>query len=121
MFLDDPGFGWIRGFQLRLEMKERQGFLHLAALCNTQIWRPQGDSNPCRRRERPVSWSTRRWGRLFLAGPLGVEPRLAESESAVLPVERQPNNSLLKTERVVISRSVAIPHSGLFPAAEQGV
>ncbi len=27
-----------------------------------------------------------------LAGPLGVEPRLAESESAVLPVERQPNS-----------------------------
>ena len=20
-------------------------------------WRPQGDSNPCRRRERPVSWT----------------------------------------------------------------
>jgi hypothetical protein len=21
------------------------------------FWRPQGDSNPCRRRERPVSWA----------------------------------------------------------------
>jgi hypothetical protein len=21
------------------------------------LWRPQGDSNPCRRRERPVSWA----------------------------------------------------------------
>ncbi len=28
-------------------------------LCNLLIfkWRPQGDSNPCRRRERPVSWT----------------------------------------------------------------
>jgi hypothetical protein len=27
--------------------------------CNPLIllWRPQGDSNPCRRRERPVSWA----------------------------------------------------------------
>ena len=31
-----------------------------------------------------------------LAGPLGVEPRLAESESAVLPVERQPNNFFIE-------------------------
>ena len=23
---------------------------------------PQGDSNPCRRRERAVSWASRRWG-----------------------------------------------------------
>ncbi len=27
-------------------------------------WRPQGDSNPCYRRERAVSWASRRWGRL---------------------------------------------------------
>ena len=26
------------------------------------IWRPQGDSNPCCRRERPVSLASRRWG-----------------------------------------------------------
>ena len=25
-------------------------------------WRPQGDSNPCYRRERPVSLASRRWG-----------------------------------------------------------
>ena len=25
-------------------------------------WRPQGDSNPCYRRERAVSWASRRWG-----------------------------------------------------------
>ena len=26
------------------------------------IWRPQGDSNPCYRRERAMSWASRRWG-----------------------------------------------------------
>ena len=57
-----------------------------------------------------------------LAGPLGVEPRLAESESAVLPVERQPNNFFIEN-RVgwVFPGPVAVPHPGLFPAAEQGV
>ena len=25
------------------------------------LMRTQGDSNPCRRRERPVSWASRRW------------------------------------------------------------
>ena len=38
-----------------------------------------------------------------LAGPLGVEPRLAESESAVLPVERQPNNFFIE------NRSMGLP------------
>ena len=56
-----------------------------------------------------------------LAGPLGVEPRLAESESAVLPVERQPNIFLLKTGRGVFPVPIAVPHPGHFPAAEQGV
>ncbi len=28
----------------------------------TLNWRPQGDSNPRRRRERAVSWASRRWG-----------------------------------------------------------
>src|SRR5689334_10841038 len=27
-------------------------------------WRPQGDSNPCRYRERVMSWASRRWGRI---------------------------------------------------------
>src|ERR1700739_3141092 len=27
------------------------------------MWRPQGDSNPCYRRERAMSWASRRWGR----------------------------------------------------------
>ncbi len=42
---------------------------------------PQGDSNPCRRLERPVSWSTRRWGRT--AGILAFLPQRVKSGSAV--------------------------------------
>ena len=30
--------------------------------CGQILWRPQGDSNPRFRRERPMSWATRRWG-----------------------------------------------------------
>jgi hypothetical protein len=30
----------------------------------TRAYYPQGDSNPCRRRERAVSWASRRWGRV---------------------------------------------------------
>ena len=39
------------GTQIALQKQKRQGILYLAALCDTQIWRPQGDLNPCRRRE----------------------------------------------------------------------
>ena len=46
MFLDDPGFDWIRGFQLRLEMQERQGFLHLAALYKPKFGVPKGIRTP---------------------------------------------------------------------------
>ena len=35
--------------------KECQGLLNLGILLCTQIWRPQGDLNPCRRRERPFN------------------------------------------------------------------
>lgn len=31
-------------------------------------WRPLGESNPCRRRERAVSWASRRWGPWTLSG-----------------------------------------------------
>ena len=31
--------------------------------CPSQTWRPQGDSNPRYRRERAMSWASRRWGR----------------------------------------------------------
>ena len=33
-----------------------------------QVWRPQGDSNPCYCRERAVSWASRRWGRIEKPG-----------------------------------------------------
>src|SRR5207302_1098390 len=49
-------------------------------------WRPQGDSNPCYRRERAMSWASRRWGRGG-ASPAGRArlhgPRTADNESAV--------------------------------------
>ena len=32
-------------------------------LSHCKTWRPQGESNPRRRRERAVSWASRRWGR----------------------------------------------------------
>ena len=45
--------------------------------CFKSLWRPQGDSNPCRRRERPVSWTGLDdgdgYGR-FLVGRVGLEP-----------------------------------------------
>src|SRR5687767_13224392 len=31
-------------------------------------WRPQGDSNPRYRRERAMSWASRRWGRTKIGG-----------------------------------------------------
>ncbi len=31
-------------------------------------WRPQPDSNRCYRRERAVSWASRRWGQSFFGG-----------------------------------------------------
>ncbi len=34
----------------------------LTSLTPPLLWRPQGDSNPCYRRERPVSLASRRWG-----------------------------------------------------------
>ena len=41
------------------------------------IWRPQGDSNPCRRRERPVSWAGLDDGdakSISVVGRVGLEP-----------------------------------------------
>ena len=45
--------GWIRG--------SRSG--------RERGWRPQGESNPRRRRERAVSWASRRWGRIPVRRP----------------------------------------------------
>ncbi len=50
-----------------------------------------------------------------LAGPLGVEPRLAESESAVLPVERQPNNFFIENRSVDFPPSLCRSASRSFP------
>ena len=37
--------------------EERQRVLHVDVLLSTLIWRPLGDLNPRRRRERPLSWA----------------------------------------------------------------
>ena len=57
------------------------------------FWQPLGDSNPCQRAENPASWTTRRRGRLMkkkMAGERGLEPRLPDPESGVLPIRRFP-------------------------------
>jgi hypothetical protein len=36
-----------------------------------KIWRPQGVSNPRYRRERAVSWASRRWGHIELSRKSG--------------------------------------------------
>jgi hypothetical protein len=43
------GMSWTR-----LKKKE---LTHTSRLPQKKRWRPQGDLNPCRRRERPVSWT----------------------------------------------------------------
>src|ERR1700738_3122556 len=39
------------------------------------LWRAQGESNPCFRRERATSWTARRWARKILGGGLRTFPR----------------------------------------------
>src|SRR6187551_272945 len=55
----------ILGSALRVRVPRNRRFTtnerSVAKPCD--VWRPQGDSNPCRRRERAVSWASRRWGR----------------------------------------------------------
>ena len=46
-------------------------------------WRPQGDSNPCYRRERAVSWASRRWGPRWGAGTMPRVKRQAGAASAM--------------------------------------
>jgi hypothetical protein len=50
-------------------------------------WRPQGDSNPRYRRERAMSWASRRWGRTKnLVEPDGIEP-----STSCMPCKRSPS------------------------------
>ena len=58
-------------------------------------WRPQGDSNPRRYRERVMSWASRRWGRVAcqrlmrrhrLVEPAGIEPA-----TSYMPCRRSPS------------------------------
>ena len=48
-------------------------------------WRPLGDSNPCYRRERAMSWATRRRGRKSLQENL-VEPGGIEPPTSTMPL-----------------------------------
>jgi hypothetical protein len=63
------------------------------------LWRPQGDSNPCYRRERAMSWASRRWGLeirynrqsgrnslIILVEPGGIEP-----PTSCMPCKRSPS------------------------------
>ena len=59
-------------------------------------WRPQGDLNPCYRRERPMSWTGLDDGDAFLcmAGGQGFEPWLTGPEPVVLPLDDPPTRKL---------------------------
>ena len=54
-----PNGGKLCRFQRFLVSKPHE----LWPLSHCKTWRPQGESNPRRRRERAVSWASRRWGR----------------------------------------------------------
>src|SRR5690554_6006863 len=46
----------------------------------TEKWRPIGGSNPCSRRERAVSWTTRRMGRIGAGKEIRTpDPRLGKA------------------------------------------
>src|SRR2546429_3411909 len=53
-------------------------------------WRPQGDSNPCYRRERAMSWASRRWGRGQAAGRARQITRPAPEEQCAGPIRARP-------------------------------
>ncbi len=59
----EPGAGAVFGlrFALEEEGKKKSHFPYMKV--TLRKWRPQRDSNPRRRRERAVSWASRRWGR----------------------------------------------------------
>ena len=60
-------------------------------------WRPQGDLNPCYRRERPMSWTGLDDGDAFLcmAGGQGFEPWLTGPEPVVLPLDDPPTGKII--------------------------
>ncbi len=82
----------------QLENRVRMGSPHLpendsmrrsSRLCH---WRPQGDSNPRRRRERAVSWASRRWGQERILTRLRmVEPGRIELPTSTMPLLRSPS------------------------------
>ena len=53
------------------------------------IWRPLGESNPCYRRERAVSWATRRRGRIWWS-QAGSNRRPLQCHCSALPAELWP-------------------------------
>ena len=53
------------------------------------IWRPLGESNPCYRRERAVSWATRRRGRIWWS-QAGSNRRPQHCQCCALPAELWP-------------------------------
>src|SRR4029079_18136445 len=56
-------------------------------------WRPQGDSNPRYRRERAMSWASRRWGRgnEFWWSQAGSNRRPLACHASALPAELWPH------------------------------
>src|ERR1700745_844561 len=61
---DFSGAAHGRGRGLRFTIAAgRPSLTSEVALAIWFYWRPQGDSNPCYRRERAMSWASRRWGR----------------------------------------------------------
>ena len=61
-------------------------------------WRPLGESNPCCRDENPVSWATRRWGRI---GAAVLHYTVA---IGVVGKPGTPSNALLNAKRIVIEQ-----------------
>src|SRR5207302_10370513 len=53
-------------------------------------WRPQGDSNPCYRRERAMSWASRRSGRGQAAGRARKITRPAPEQQCAGPIRATP-------------------------------
>jgi hypothetical protein len=49
----------------KLDLELKPPFDKILISSKTGNWRPQRESNPCFRRERATSWTTRRWGRIL--------------------------------------------------------